>query len=182
MDTHCPTCLSKSWQLQIASAAKNEDRSKELACVGLNIKMMNRGYSWAMAVSPKVSVTFLLQDPGERSDCGGGRDQFGGSHSELCRLCTKEHLRNRQVRFNSCDTNLATPVLCWLTTTAAWRFGHHWNTKQPLGVRIDCDDFFITEPHLPSLAWKLLFTVLRFMAKHLQKVGCTWCLVLISRC
>lgn len=30
----------------------------------------------------------LLQDPGERSDCGGGWDQFGGSHPELRRLGT----------------------------------------------------------------------------------------------
>lgn len=46
-----------------------------------------------------VNTECLPQDPGQRSDRGGGRDQFGGGHSELCRLRTQEHLRNCQVRF-----------------------------------------------------------------------------------
>lgn len=45
-----------------------------------------------------VSLDGLLQDPGERSDRGGGRDQSGGRHSELRRLRPQEHIGSRQVR------------------------------------------------------------------------------------
>lgn len=45
--------------------------------------------------------TCLLQDPGERPDRGGGRDQFGGSHSEFRRLGSPQHLGNCQVRATS---------------------------------------------------------------------------------
>lgn len=40
----------------------------------------------------------FVQDPSERSDCGGGRDQLGGSHTKLRCLRAQEHLRNCQVR------------------------------------------------------------------------------------
>lgn len=69
-----------------------------VGCVGFSVKTMISPqwshYLWVLNVSPH----YLLQDPGERSDCGGGRDQFGGSHPELCCLRTQEHLRNCQVR------------------------------------------------------------------------------------
>ena len=45
-----------------------------------------------------LNQVLCVQDPGERPDSGGGRDQPGGRHAELRRLSLKEHLRNRQVR------------------------------------------------------------------------------------
>lgn len=59
-----------------------------------------------------------LQDPGERPDCGGRRDQLGGSHPKLCRLRTQEHLRNCQVRGVFSNLALIGPVVSQFSVQA----------------------------------------------------------------
>lgn len=70
-----------------------------MASCGLEYKDdEQRPHSSYYCKSLTLSLHCLLQDPSERSDRGGGRDQLGGSHPELRRLGPAEHLRNRQVR------------------------------------------------------------------------------------